>query len=544
MLNILTGKICFIMNNLLRKTYFLFLILLLVASFAKKQIYDGSAVGIESVFKYDTTIVKFAVGIEKFDLDLLPPSSGVQFYRDGIVFLSSLKNEGKMLSTHISFGILQAYYAPLQDTILGQHFAFSSAFAFSFPCEAISFCNNFNTMYFTKISARDGFEKIYKSEYVSRAHNQNGWSLETKPLSFCLEGSSYSHPSVSMDGTIMVFASNNSGSLGGMDLFLTEIEGGNWTVPKNIGNEINTEGNEMFPCLDDKNNLYFSSNGLSGYGSYDIFVSKFDGKGWEKPLNLSKQINSSQDELAFTLNRTDGNSAFFTKRNKSRTEKMQLYRVSLKNRMQIPDSGNLSDVLYSMALSEINSIEAGKVTGKFKTEMIKTDSFEVERIKAERIEAERIIAERIEAERIKAEKIEAERIKTEKIEAEGIKAEKAKADSIEKERIKLINAKDDSIKTAMKKTSISEKKEVVIFKVQCLSSMRPKGSFEISINGKNYTASEYFYLGAYRYTIGAFDDLKQAVELQNECRKSGYNQAFVAAFVNNVRSDNPELFRH
>jgi hypothetical protein len=53
----------------------------------------------------------------------------------------------------------------------------------------------------------------------------------------------------------------------------------------------------------------------------------------------------------------------------------------------------------------------------------------------------------------------------------------------------------------------------------------------------------YLHLGAYRYTIGEFTSIPTAVELQNMCRESGYSQAFVAAFKNNIRSTDPELFR-
>ena len=96
-----------------------------------------------------------------------------------------------------------------------------------------------------------------------------------------------------------------------------------------FGGQINTTGNELFASLDGDNNLYFSSDKLPGHGGYDIFVCVYDGKGWGKPQNLSKTINSENDEVAFTLNRDNGKSAFYTSRERSGKGGMQLYRVTL-----------------------------------------------------------------------------------------------------------------------------------------------------------------------------------------------------------------------
>ena len=56
---------------------------------------------------------------------------------------------------------------------------------------------------------------------------------------------------------------------------------------------------------------------MPGYGGYDIFTCKFNGETWDKPVNLSDRINSENDDIAFSIDRTDGKSAFYTKRQKS-----------------------------------------------------------------------------------------------------------------------------------------------------------------------------------------------------------------------------------
>ena len=103
------------------------------------------------------------------------------------------------------------------------------------------------------------------------------------------------------------------------------------------------------PSLDADNNLYFSSDKLPGHGGYDIFVCVYDGKGWGKPQNLSKPINSENDEVAFTLNRDNGKSAFYTSRERSGKGEMQLYRVTLSPLIANTATQDLSKQLLAIA---------------------------------------------------------------------------------------------------------------------------------------------------------------------------------------------------
>lgn len=91
--------------------------------------------------------------------------------------------------------------------------------------------------------------------------------------------------------------------------------------------------------------------------------------------------------------------------------------------------------------------------------------------------------------------------------------------------------------------AIPDKKDEVIYRVQIYSRNYKREKDQITINGKNYTTYVYSYLGAYRYTIGEFSSMSSAAELQKSCRASGFSQAFVAAFKNNIRSKDPDLFK-
>lgn len=86
-------------------------------------------------------------------------------------------------------------------------------------------------------------------------------------------------------------------------------------------------------------------------------------------------------------------------------------------------------------------------------------------------------------------------------------------------------------------------KDVVTYRIQIYSRNYQKKNDQVIVNGKSYNTYVYSHLGAYRYTIGEFTSLQPAIELQNASRESGYNEAFVAAFKNNMRSTDPDLFK-
>lgn len=110
---------------------------------------------------------------------------------------------------------------------------------------------------------------------------------------------------------------------------------------------------------------------------------------------------------------------------------------------------------------------------------------------------------------------------------------------------------DESGSVAEKSTTLSgppdpvssDKKDVITYRVQIYSRNYKQKEDQITINGKTYKEYVYSHLGAYRYTIGEFTSLSSAAELQKACRESGYDEAFVAAFKNNVRSTDPGLFK-
>ncbi len=501
----------------------------------------GNELPVNSLFAmgFDTTNLNRLVRIDRFQLELIPPSSGVQFYKDKIIFLSLSKNERKMLPNQISFGAVEAYYASIEDSTTGRHQIFSPLSSFSYPCEAITFSRDYNTVYFTKIPKKDKKEKIFMGRITPNSTNQTRLSSDIMPLEFCNDNYSYSHPALSPDEKTLIFASDREGSVGGMDLYISRKEGDKWSSPENLGKNINTTGNEFFPFLDSENNLFFSSDGLPGYGGFDIFTCKFNGTGWENPINLSAAINSDKDDIAFTINKMDGKVAFFTRREKTGTGEMQLFKISLKEDIGYRNLLSLSKIFNGKSPVK-TIILAEKPAEEVKlpaSEPVKTKP-PIEITKKEEVKSQEKI---VDLKKPAEEKVVDLKKPAEEKVIDFKKPTEEKVVIKPQPEINRTKVKTDTVKTAIPVPV--EEKTVITYRIQILANANQKNSMEIIIDGKRYPLYKYFYKGENRYTVGEFSSLQPAVTLQNFCRQSGYPQSFVIAFKNNERSLDPKLFK-
>jgi hypothetical protein len=442
--------------------------------------------------------------IKPFLLEIIPPSSGVQFYRDGIIFLSHAKVDEKVPEKHLSFGTLKTFMTLVQDSVPGKFVPFVVSSDIVFPTEATTFADNFNSMYLSLIPPRSGKEQIFKAVYRT-----GGWEIEEKPLSFCNDDFIFTHPALSSDGTFMVFSSDLTGTTGGLDLFVVRKEGEKWGKPENLGRQINSPGNELFACLDSRNNLYFSSDGLPGEGGYDIFVCRYAGSGWEKPHNLPDILNTKDDEVAFTVNRNDDRHAFYTSRKKNGKNRCDLFSVTAPTSDSIAGKSGLSTQLLALA----GANEAAPVTSAVSAD-----------------EPRQTVAEEIKAD-------------TPTKPAGNIAAADTGAGANPPEPSVAKATQQSPPEPEPKITGVPDKKDDIVYRVQILANTRPVGSMNIQIAGNSYKSYEYLYKGGYRTTVGSFNNLSEAMKLQTICRQNGYKEAFVVAFRNNVRDTDPALFK-
>jgi hypothetical protein len=109
---------------------------------------------------------------------------------------------------------------------------------------------------------------------------------------------SVEHPALSKDDKTLYFASDMPGGKGGMDIYSVDILGGGmFGQPKNLGDSINSAGDEVFPTVGPDGTLYFSSNGKIGFGGLDLFKSTYKQNHWTNAVNLGKPINSNKDDF-------------------------------------------------------------------------------------------------------------------------------------------------------------------------------------------------------------------------------------------------------
>lgn len=172
-----------------------------------------------------------------------------------------------------------------------------------------AFSSDGQRMYFTRILLENNEiadAKLFVS-YLSDA----AWGAPAEIPNVNIPGVNSLHPSVGelFGREVLYFISDMPGGFGGYDIYYSTIETeGVYSKPVNLGKVINTMDDELSPWYVD-GKLFFSTNGLSGLGGFDIFKSTWDGQKWSKPENLGKGYNSTVDDLFFTINE-DGDSGF------------------------------------------------------------------------------------------------------------------------------------------------------------------------------------------------------------------------------------------
>jgi outer membrane protein OmpA-like peptidoglycan-associated protein/tetratricopeptide (TPR) repeat protein len=171
-----------------------------------------------------------------------------------------------------------------------------------------AFTSDWNTTIFTRNNFLNGkyrqsSEKINKLKMYTAKAKSDAWT-DIKEVPFNSDEYSTGHPAITKDDKMVYFVSDMPGGFGGTDLYVVQFNGGSWGTPVNLGPTINTAGNEMFPFVDEKGHLYFSSDGHPGLGELDMFfVEMNNGAPAGKPRNLGAPLNSPKDDFGLI---TDG----------------------------------------------------------------------------------------------------------------------------------------------------------------------------------------------------------------------------------------------
>ncbi len=167
------------------------------------------------------------------------------------------------------------------------------------------------TIIFTSCVGRQGWGSCDLYESVKKGEE---WSLPRNLGQRVNSPDWESQPALSADGRVLFFVSDRRGGLGRRDIwYSTKLSNGEWSKAKNAGKEINSVYDEISPFLHvNGNTLFYATNGLPGLGGYDIFRTVKDSAGnWQKPVNLGMPINNHEDQYALFV-ATDGVTTYYS----------------------------------------------------------------------------------------------------------------------------------------------------------------------------------------------------------------------------------------
>lgn len=179
-----------------------------------------------------------------------------------------------------------------------------------------SFSKDGNTMYYT-YCAQDP-EGPRTSEIYISSRSSAKWGKGTRANIVKDSVTALGHPSISPDGKYLYFVSDAVGGYGGKDLFRARVVGSDFGPMENLGSDINTPGDEMFPYVRDSVTLYFASDGHPGMGGLDIFKATLDSTGKWNVENMKAPINSSGDDFGITFAGNKESGFFSSNRNDAR----------------------------------------------------------------------------------------------------------------------------------------------------------------------------------------------------------------------------------
>lgn len=258
--------------------------------------------------------------LRKFDYNSSLSDFAPSFYQGDLVFASN-RTKGKPMKLIHNWNdqpFLDLYY--VNDELENNSVKRMDKSINSIYHESTAvFTKDGNTMYFT----RNNFtNNKYKKDsngtnrlklYRAKKEDSNKWTVEELP--FNSDEYSVAHPALSIDESTLFFASDMPGTKGLSDIFKVSIEGDGFGEIKNLGENINTEGRETFPFISSEGKMYYASDGHIGLGGLDVFVTEIDSNGnVGQSFNLGRPINGPDDDFTLILNDKSGSGYFASNR--------------------------------------------------------------------------------------------------------------------------------------------------------------------------------------------------------------------------------------
>lgn len=260
---------------------------------------------------YQVTPVK---GINTGNAEFCPVA-----YNDDIVFISDRKEDIVNMSENNFTGgnFFKIYVSKPEHDGFGTPKEFplkANKTQTQYNIGPVSFSADGNEMFFTEVAAKRKKNYVNQAKIYYCIKSGNHWG-SPKPFPYNSDKYSTMDPSLSADGKMLFFASNMPGGMGGTDIYVCTLDKNNkWSRPKNLGKDVNTQGNEAFPYMRSDGVLFFSSNRHFNYGGFDIFSAKLANNKWTDVQNLGPDVNSPKDDFGIFFNSNNRTGYFSSNR--------------------------------------------------------------------------------------------------------------------------------------------------------------------------------------------------------------------------------------
>jgi outer membrane protein OmpA-like peptidoglycan-associated protein len=231
-------------------------------------------------------------------------------YLDQLVYSASTPRKGFIIKEYFwtSETFLDLYLADIDGDTIQSFNALVPSFNKKYHEGPVAFNGTYSKMIYTannysRNKSEDGSVKLQM--FTAEKDIDGNWT-DAIPFKYNSPEYSVGHPSLTSDGKTLFFSSDMPGGLGGADIYKCTLVGDTaWSTPENLGPEVNTEGDELFPNFIEKTQLLlFASNGHYGLGGMDIYLISLKVPKFMKAMNLGAPLNSSADDFGLVLTST------------------------------------------------------------------------------------------------------------------------------------------------------------------------------------------------------------------------------------------------
>ena len=291
---------------------------------------------------FNLSFAQDKVEVSVVDLGNVEKAYAPSYYKNGLVFCGvGVQNEAiTIVEKDTEKPLTDLFFISEKNGNYSVPKLFSSALKTSFHDGPITFSKDGETAYFTRslsinVKLKNRTKEKNRLGVFKATYDGNEWG-NVKPCPFNSAEYNIGQPTLSKDGKTLYVVSDKEGGFGGKDIYSIKINGDSYGKLTNLGDEINTAANELFPFITATNDLYYASDKKGGYGGLDVYFSSISYGFWNIPTHLDTNINSSFDDFGIVWN-SKNREAYFSS---NRDGKDQLYKVNI----SYPDFGNCEEV--------------------------------------------------------------------------------------------------------------------------------------------------------------------------------------------------------